>query len=305
MERHTAEHIKVLLVEANPADARSIQEALQEVRDVPFKVEYANRLSMGLQRLADGDIDVLLLDLSLPDSQGLETFIKAHVRAPEVPIVVLSSVDDDEFALETVRNGAQDYLVKGQTDRHVLVRAVRYAIGRHQMQEELRSLSLIDDLTGLNNRRGFLLLAQQQLKMATRTKRPLLLLVADVDKLKAINDTLGHQEGNLALIDTARVLTGTFRESDIIARLSGDEFAALAIEAGADNTAAMTTRLQERLKARNAQADRRYTLSLSVGVALYDATHASSIEELMARADASMYEQKSATGKTASTPPLT
>ena len=284
--------IRILLIEDNPGDVRLMQELLAGVKDVPFKVEYANRLSMGLQRLADGNIDVLLLDLSLPDSQGLETFLQAHVQAPEVPIVVLSGTDDDEVALEAVRNGAQDYLVKGQTDRNVLVRALRYAIGRHQMQEELRSLSLIDDLTGLNNRRGFLLLAQQQLKLAKRTTQPLLLLMADVDKLKAINDTWGHQEGSLALIDTARVLTGTFRESDIIARLGGDEFAVLAIKVTSDNTAAITTRLQEKLKALNAQADRRYTLSLSVGVALYEATQAASIKELMAQADASMYEQK-------------
>ena len=284
--------IRILLIEDNPGDVRSMQELLAGVKDVPFKVEYANRLSMGLQRLADGNIDVLLLDLSLPDSQGLETFLQAHVQAPEVPIVVLSGTDDDEVALEAVRNGAQDYLVKGQTDRNVLVRALRYAIGRHQMQEELRSLSLIDDLTGLNNRRGFLLLAQQQLKLAKRTTQPLLLLMADVDKLKAINDTWGHQEGSLALIDTARVLTGTFRESDIIARLGGDEFAVLAIKVTSDDTAAITTRLQEKLKVFNAQADRRYTLSLSVGVALYEATQAASIKELMAQADASMYEQK-------------
>ena len=290
MDNHTPIH--VLLIEDNSGDARLMREALAGVKDVSFEMERVERLSLGMKRLAEGGIDVVLLDLALPDSQGLETFIKAHIQAPEVPIVVLTGADDDEAALEAVRNGAQDYLVKGQTDRHALVRAVRYAIGRHQMQEELRSLSLTDDLTGLNNRRGFLLLAQQQLRLAKRTKLPLLLLVADVDKLKAINDTWGHQEGNLALLDAARVLAGTFRESDILARLGGDEFAALVIEAAADNTAVITTRVQEKLQAFNAQADRRYTLSLSVGVAPYDPTHASSIEELMARADVLMYEQK-------------
>lgn len=163
----------------------------------------------------------------------------------------------------------------------------------HRAMAELRAMSLVDELTGLHNRRGFLFLAQQHVKVASRTKRGMLLLFADLDDMKQINDRLGHQQGDLALIDTASVLKETFREADIIARIGGDEFAVLAIEAGQDSADILRTRLQENLDARNAKGGGRpYTLAISVGMARYDPSHPYSIDELMARADASMYEQK-------------
>ncbi|MFQ6080818.1 MAG: PAS domain S-box protein [Candidatus Bathyarchaeia archaeon] len=131
-------HIKVLLLEDNPGDARLIREELAEVRDALFDLECADRLSAGLERLAAGGIDVVLLDLSLPDSRRFDTFAKVHAQAPEVPIVVLTGLDDEELAVKAVRRGAQDYLVKGQVDSNLLVRAMRYAIERKWAEEALR-----------------------------------------------------------------------------------------------------------------------------------------------------------------------
>lgn len=128
--------IKVLLVEDNPGDARLIREMLNEVREVTFDVQRADRLSTSLERLAQGDIDVVLLDLSLPDSQGLETFARVYAQAPEVPVVLLTGLDDADLAVRAVREGAQDYLVKGQLDSGLLARAIRYAIERHRAQVE-------------------------------------------------------------------------------------------------------------------------------------------------------------------------
>lgn len=167
------------------------------------------------------------------------------------------------------------------------------AIGlANRMTAELRSLSLVDDLTGLYNRRGFLFLAQQQVKIADRMKRGMLILFADVDDMKRINDTLGHREGDLALIETATILKETFREADIIARIGGDEFAVLTVEARKDSVEILRTRLQENLDARNAKGDPHYKLSISVGIARYDAESPCSIGDLLAQADALMYEQK-------------
>jgi diguanylate cyclase (GGDEF)-like protein/PAS domain S-box-containing protein len=173
---------------------------------------------------------------------------------------------------------------------------------RKRMEETLRALLLIDDLTGLYNRRGFFTLGQQQLKTANRTKMTMLLLFADFDDLKQINDTFGHPEGDRALVETARVFRATFRESDIIARIAGDEFAVLAVETDKFSSDILATRLQENLEARNARKGRRYNLSLSMGLARYDPKHPCSIDELLARADKAMYEQKQrsqqqATGK--------
>ena len=162
----------------------------------------------------------------------------------------------------------------------------------HRKLGELRAMSLVDELTGLHNRRGFLFLAQQHVKIANRTKRGILLLFADLDDMKQINDRLGHHEGDLALIDTASVLKETFREADIVARIGGDEFAVIAIEGGEDSADILSARLQENFDARNANGGRRYQLAISVGMARYDPDNPCSIDELLARADASMYEQK-------------
>ena len=131
-------HIKVLLVEDNPGDARLIQEMLTEIRGATFNFERADRLSTGLEHLVEGRIDVVLLDLGLPDSQGLDTFDKAYAQAPEVPIVVLTALDDEALAIRAVREGAQDYLVKGQVDSNLLARAIRYAIERKKAEEALK-----------------------------------------------------------------------------------------------------------------------------------------------------------------------
>jgi two-component system cell cycle response regulator len=161
-----------------------------------------------------------------------------------------------------------------------------------RLREELRTMALIDDLTGLNNRRGFSTLGQQQVKLADRAQRGMFLLFSDLDNLKWINDTLGHHEGDQALIETANILRETFRQSDVIARVGGDEFAVLAVEAYEDSGDILTARLQERLRTHNAQKNRRYKLSISVGLDYYDPTCPCSIDELLDRADRSMYEQK-------------
>lgn len=130
--------INVLLVEDNPGDVRLIREMLAEAGGASFELQATGRLSTGLERLAAGGIDTVLLDLSLPDSRGLDTYVRTQARAPQVPTVVLTGLDDEALALEAVREGAQDYLLKGQVDGNLLVRALRYAIERKAAEQELR-----------------------------------------------------------------------------------------------------------------------------------------------------------------------
>jgi PAS domain S-box-containing protein len=129
---------KVLLIEDNPGDVRLIQEMLAQSAQDGYQLECADRLSKGLKRLGMGGIDLVLLDLGLPDSQGLDTFNKVHAQVPAVPIVLLTGLDDEMFAVQAVRQGAQDYLVKGDVDSTLLCRAVRYAVERKRSEEELR-----------------------------------------------------------------------------------------------------------------------------------------------------------------------
>jgi len=168
---------------------------------------------------------------------------------------------------------------------------------RKRMEEEILEMSFRDQMTELYNRRGFITLAGQQIKAANRAKRPMRLTFVDCDGLKWINDTLGHEEGDRALIDTANVLRQTFRESDIIARLGGDEFAVLSIDATDMNPEDFSKRLQQNIDAGNAQEARPYKLAISWGTAVYDPESPISLDELMSSADELMYAQKKAKSK--------
>src|SRR5712664_2637603 len=173
----------------------------------------------------------------------------------------------------------------------LLMRAVRCAAKQYMLQAELGNLALTDELTGLYNRRGFMAMAERQLKLGRRSGRGMLLFVMDVDRMKHINDSFGHSEGDRALKRTADALEETFRDSDVVARLGGDEFAVLAIEASGHSEATIKTRLFECLKANNAEQSRN-EISLSLGVARFDPNNRASIGELMVKADQAMYEQK-------------
>jgi len=163
---------------------------------------------------------------------------------------------------------------------------------RKKMEDDILVLSITDQLTSLHNRRGFLSLAGQQLKLSDRNKKGLELFFADLDLLKQINDTLGHEEGDKALIEAANIFRETFRTSDIIARLGGDEFAVIAIDTDDVSSGIFNARLQQLIDIRNNKENRKYKLSISVGCSYYDPENPCSIDELIARADKLMYGQK-------------
>ena len=132
------EGVRVLLVEDNPADARFLREEIADVGAGAVKLKHVTRLEQALKVLETEDFDVVLLDLSLPDAAGIDTLVRAHAKAPAVPIVVLTGIDDEALAVRAVREGAQDYLVKGQTDGNLLVRSMRYATERKHAIEALQ-----------------------------------------------------------------------------------------------------------------------------------------------------------------------
>jgi diguanylate cyclase (GGDEF)-like protein len=178
-----------------------------------------------------------------------------------------------------------------QEVRTLLVKAAHAVAVQSEILSELRLLALTDDLTGFYNRRGFLILAMQQLKVARRNGQAMLLFFADVDHLKSTNDLHGHTEGDALLLRAAAALNNTFRESDILARLGGDEFAVLAAE-GADRTSqAITIRLEKAIREINARGGVT-PLSLSIGMARFDPQNPVSLGELLTSADCDMYRQK-------------
>lgn len=181
----------------------------------------------------------------------------------------------------------------GASPGHTMV-VVEDITQRKRMEEEMREMSLRDLLTELYNRRGFITLAEQQIKAANRTQRPLQLTFIDLDRLKWINDTLGHEKGDKVLIDTAQLLRQTFRESDIIARLGGDEFAVLSIDTGDMTGEDFSRRLQQHIDAYNSKESRLYKLSMSWGTVIYHPDSSVTLDQLISAADELMYTQKKA-----------
>lgn len=284
--------VKVLVVEDSPTDALLLREALVDERSMQFQTAHAETLSDALRCVQERSFDLILLDLGLPDSQGLETFARLHDQAPQIPIIVLTGLDDDQLAIQAVKEGAQDFLTKGRVDRYWLVRNIRHALERHQMYLEVHALSLTDGLTGLYNRRGFVTLSEQQLKVARHSQRGLILVYADLDRLKYINDTFGHAVGDEALVRTAEILERTFRASDILGRIGGDEFAALAIRGSDEAVRAIPQRLQKIVAEHNAASPRPYQLSVSIGAMYFAPLPELSVEDMMKQADQAMYREK-------------
>lgn len=287
---------RVLLVEDNPGDARLVRESLNDGLPGQFVVQVAESLKQALETLrsAVDEADVVLLDLSLPDSQGLETYRAVHAQNPAVPILVLSGLNDESIALKAVNEGAQDFLRKAQVDGELLPRAIRYAIERHRMLEQVRQLAIADQLTGLPNRRGFMLLAEYQRSLAERKGTSLCLIFLDIDRFKRINDQFGHDEGDKALRELAGLLLRTFRRSDVVARLGGDEFIILMADTNSDGLRTVLDRVEKNVAAFNLEARFPWQLSISVGVARSDPAAPTTLEVLMASADQAMYRAKEA-----------
>ncbi len=216
--------LRVLLIEDSPADTCLIQEMLREGSFAEIDFRCATRVSEGLAQLAEWEADIILLDLSLPDSDGIDTFRTLHAHAPSVPTIVLSGLDDEQLGLNAVQEGAQDYLVKGHGGSHLLSRAVRYAIERKRTEQRLAYLAQYDPLTGMANRTLFLDRLTQALALAKRNEWLVAIMFLDLDRFKIINDTLGHAIGDLLLKGVAERLRQCLRESDTVARMGGDEF---------------------------------------------------------------------------------
>jgi two-component system cell cycle response regulator len=293
----------ILLIEDSPADVRLIREQLAEVSQLYVELRVAESLGAGLIELGRARPDVVLLDLGLPDSQGMDTLLRVRASLSNVPIVVLTGLDDEALSVQLVRAGAQDCLVKGWQNGRQLTRTLRNSIQRQKLQRELRNLAaapapaMEDDLTGLHNRYSFMVLARQALKVAHRGRTRLIMLRLNAEGPKAGIDSLWRASGDQVALEIANLLRATFRESDIMARLEGDEFAVLAPVAAEPqgDTESLLTRLWTNLNALSDRLcdrpDRAARLVFSVGVARFDPAKACAVEELFSQADRSRYEE--------------
>jgi diguanylate cyclase (GGDEF)-like protein len=450
--------LSLLLIEDSPADAHMLWKELQISSGEQYERVWAQRLAEGLQTLQDTPVDVILLDMSLPDGSGLDCLRQVQEQAPYVPVVVMTTFADEDLALAAMQAGAQAYLIKSQVNGKMLVRVVRYAVEHKRTQvslvrraselqalyetvleinanvdlpsllqsiveravrlvearigalyllqpdgvtlrleyahnfpedtrektlrlgegmtgqaaltgqtltvedyrrgdgrtgsleprtfrrilavplkvggsvigvisviddrragnftyeetrlvslfadqaaialhnarlyEQVQQMATMDELTSLYNRRGFFIVAERIFKLAQRSPSELVLIFIDVDRMKKINDELGHAFGDQALTEASTALRNTFRAADVLARIGGDEFAVLAYPSAESNVPQMLDRLQREVDRINAAPMRKFPLSLSAGCASWNPAHPTAMENLLAQADQAMYQVK-------------
>lgn len=298
------QQLSILVVEDEAIVAQDVAEFLQGLQHQVVGIASTGREAVRLAQQHQPQLIVMDVRLHDEDMDGIQT-AAAILERLDVPIIFLTGQTDSDTLSRAVRAGTSAYLVKPFKDAELLG-AIEIAMAKHQAEterreredelrrsaEELQHLSLVDELTGLKNRRGFFALAEQGLKIAHREKQAVVLFFIDLNGLKRINDEFGHAAGDVALRDAANVLTQTFRESDILARLGGDEFVALTRSPDNDVVYAVKSRLREQLARFNAQSGRPFVVDMSIGAAPVNDNTGESIDAIVARADAAMYEDK-------------
>ena len=290
---------KVLLIEDNEGDARLLREMFKESDHHAIDLHRVESLAAAEQRLTSGGFDLIVLDLGLPDAQGLDVVRRVHLAAPRVPLVVLTGLDDEHVAAQALQEGAQDYLIKGEIETRGLLRAMRYAVERKSLEEtalgmarEIAHSAEHDALTGLPNR---VLLNDRigvAIAFANRHEKKSAILFLDLDGFKHVNDLLGHPIGDKLLQSIAALLLDCVRSCDTVSRQGGDEFVVLLSEVErAEDAAIIAGRMLKAVRGAHAIEGHDLHVSTSVGVSIYpdDGLDAPS---LLKNADTAMYQAK-------------
>ncbi len=309
--------MKILIAEDDPVSSRVLSTTL--IKWGHEVVATGNGLEAWQALQKDNAPQIAILDWMMPGMAGPEVCrkVRQEITTSHLYLILLTAMSRKQDLVEGLEAGADDYLTK-PFDRHELrvrlqagvrivalqsslrerVRELEAAIVERQRAEDaLRNLTMTDHLTGLYNHRGFFTLAEHHAKTARRTGQSSLLIYADMDGLKQINDRFGHTEGSLAIAKTAEILRQTFRDSDIIARLGGDEFVILTTDVSPNELDRIIGRLRKNFRRHNEHSNHSYRLALSIGVVRMEHNTDSTIEELIAQADVAMYEDKRSKNK--------
>ena len=290
--------IRLLVVENDEDDLLLIQEALSEMEEAsywrtwmrPCHPVFVRSLKGALSALSRERFDAALLDLHLPDSSGLEPLFRLRDEAASLPVVALADPGDESLAQIAVREGAQDYLVKTDLDCTPLARCLRYAIEREVLRANLRRMSFWDEATGLYSLSGFLNMAEHDIGLLRRMGRALVLCLADLDGLEELRAREGRQPAELALLETADILRGSFHEADLVASLGNGRFGILTLDA--DHIGPRQTLAGRRLSEWTKRRRSRLPLSLAFGAATLDPGVPLSLEELVRNAEQSLCENR-------------
>jgi diguanylate cyclase (GGDEF)-like protein len=289
----------VLLIEDSPGDVLLLRQMLNEQISFDTEVVHLTCMREAEAYLAAGAVDIIVLDLGLPDAQGLEAIRRAHAAAPGTPLVVLTGLDDESVAVQALQQGAQDYLIKGQIETRGLRRALCYAIERKKMEGTALAMALLmahsaehDFLTGLPNRMLLNDRISQAIALAMRHKKSVAVLFLDLDGFKHINDSLGHPTGDKLLQSIAACLVKCIRGSDSVSRQGGDEFVVLLLEIDRAEDAAITARRMLEAVAKSHFVDQHdLHVTASIGISIYP-TDGLDADTLIKNADTAMYQAK-------------
>ncbi|HUP91812.1 MAG TPA: diguanylate cyclase [Solimonas sp.] len=295
-----ARALEILLVEDSARDAQLVALYLDEVvQHRRPHLTHVQSLAAALELVTATRFDCILLDLGLPDARSVKSVEALRAADRTAAIVVMTGLDDDRCAIDALRSGAQEYLIKGHFSDKALMRVINYAVERNQVlvsvdkeRDRARYFAVHDSLTGLPNRYLLVDRAQMALHQAARRGERFALCFLDLDGFKAINDRHGHLVGDAALQEVSEILAQAVRASDTVARIGGDEFGALLCHSPEGGTVErVMTRVIEGVRALTSVKGREVNLGISVGVAVYPDDGAT-VEELLANADAAMYAAK-------------
>ena len=279
-------------MEDNEGDSRLQKELLNTACPGKYEITVVVTLKDGLVSLENEKFDVVLADLNLPDSDGVNTVTNIQRQNESVPIVILSGENSEELALQTVKMGVQDYLIKGQGDGYLISRALDYAIERKRNEQKLTYLASYDSLTGLANRALFQERLDSAIYRANRHSTLVILLLIDLDRFKTINDTLGHDVGDKLLVNVANRLKDCTRQGDMIARLGGDEFIVLLEDTkNAEDAEMMAKKFLELMRKPFFLSSQEVYISPSIGVSIYPLDDLQA-GQLLKYADSAMYRAK-------------
>ncbi len=282
----------VLLVEDSLLDAQLIRKLLRRISAAYYRVTHVRSLKDALLCAEEVMPEVILADLNLPDSRGMQTISSLQTAYPNVPLVIVSAWEDDTISLRSVKAGAQDYLVKGHIDYQNLHRVIRYAVERKRTQLELVRLAHYDQLTALPNRTLLRERVAHALGRAARSGAGVATLVLDMDGFKGVNDSLGHEAGDKLLIEAGRRIRKSVRDQDTVARLGGDEFAVVLEDVSeAREVLPVIERIIHSLEQPASIDGHEIKTSTSIGIAIYP-ENGNDLSDLLRAADLAMYQAK-------------
>ncbi len=287
-----AEAFRVLLVEDNPADAFLVKRHLERSSLHNADVVVETRVEDAIAQVRGGTFSVVLLDLTLPDAHGLEgiSMLRHVLGCP--PIVILTGMDDEQMALNALKHGAQDYLVKGEFEQPLLCRVVQYAVHRNRIESRLSYLARHDLLTGLSNRVAFQERLEAVLSRNRRQGTQFALFFLDLDNFKVVNDTFGHDAGDDLLRKVGVALRNAVRDYETVARLGGDEFGVIVEHVdGVEDAATIAHRIEDGVLKVTESWNDMLRVGISVGIVMYPENGLDG-EELLKCADSAMYLAK-------------